>query len=269
MRKSLHFHPLPTKEMKLQLKNPIVFFDLETTGTNIVTDRIVEIAYHKVSPNGREETKSIRINPEMHIPESSSAIHGIYDADVADCPTFKVVAKEIVRDIEGCDLAGYNSNRFDIPLLAEELLRADIDIDLMKRKFVDVQVVFHKMEQRTLGAAYKFYCDKDLVGAHGAEADTLATYEVLKAQLDRYPELKNDVDFLAKFTTQSNNVDFAGRIVYDDKGEEIINFGKYKGQKVVDVLKNDMGYYGWMMNSDFSLHTKKVLTNIKLRNFNK
>lgn len=255
--------------MKLQLKNPIVFFDLETTGTNIVTDRIVEIAYHKVSPNGREETKSIRINPEMHIPESSSAINGIYDADVADCPTFKAVAKEIVRDIEGCDLAGYNSNRFDIPLLAEELLRADIDIDLMKRKFVDVQVVFHKMEQRTLGAAYKFYCDKDLVGAHGAEADTLATYEVLKAQLDRYPELKNDVDFLAKFTTQSNNVDFAGRIVYDDKGEEIINFGKYKGQKVVDVLKNDMGYYGWMMNSDFSLHTKKVLTNIKLRNFNK
>jgi len=255
--------------MKLQLKNPIIFFDLETTGTNIVTDRIIEIAYHKVSPNGREETKSMRINPEMHIPESSSAIHGIYDTDVADCPTFKAVAKEIVRDIEGCDLAGYNSNRFDIPLLAEELLRADIDIDLMKRKFVDVQVVFHKMEQRTLGAAYKFYCDKDLVGAHGAEADTLATYEVLQAQLDRYPELKNDIDFLEKFTTQSNNVDFAGRIVYDDKGEEIINFGKYKGQKVADVLKNDMGYYGWMMNSDFSLHTKKVLTNIKLRNFNK
>jgi len=251
--------------MKLQLKNPIIFFDLETTGTNIVTDRIIEIAYHKVSPNGREETKSLRINPEMHIPESSSAIHGIYDADVVDCPTFKAVAKEIVKDIEGCDLAGYNSNRFDIPLL----LRADIDIDLMKRKFVDVQVVFHKMEQRTLGAAYKFYCDKDLVGAHGAEADTLATYEVLQAQLDRYPELKNDIDFLEKFTTQSNNVDFAGRIVYDDKGEEIINFGKYKGQKVADVLKNDMGYYGWMMNSDFSLHTKKVLTNIKLRNFNK
>jgi DNA polymerase III subunit epsilon len=255
--------------MKLQLKNPIVFFDLETTGTNIVSDRIVEIAYHKVSPNGREETKSLRINPEMHIPESSSAIHGIYDADVAGCPTFKAVAKEIVRDIEGCDLAGYNSNRFDIPLLAEELLRADVDIDLSKRKFVDVQVVFHKMEQRTLGAAYKFYCDKDLVGAHGAEADTLATYEVLKAQLDRYPELKNDIDFLSKFTTQNNNVDFAGRIIYDDKGDEIINFGKYKGQKVTDVLKTDIGYYGWMMNSDFSLHTKKVLTNIKLRNFNK
>jgi len=154
-------------------------------------------------------------------------------------------------------------------LLAEELLRADVDIDLMKRKFVDVQVVFHKMEQRTLGAAYKFYCDKDLVGAHGAEADTLATYEVLKAQLDRYPELKNDVEFLSKFTTQNNNVDFAGRLIFNEDGEEVINFGKYKGQKVTDVLKIDMGYYGWMMNSDFSLHTKKVLTNIKLRNFNK
>ncbi len=255
--------------MKLQLKNPIVFFDLETTGTNIVTDRIVEIAYHKVSPNGREETKSIRINPEMHIPESSSAIHGIYDTDVAVCPTFKAVAKEIARDIEGCDLAGYNSNRFDIPLLAEELLRAEIDIDLMKRKFVDVQVVFHKMEARTLGAAYKFYCDKDLIGAHSAEADTIATYEVLKAQLDRYPELQNDIEFLSKFTAQNNNVDFAGRMIYNDKGEEIINFGKYKGQKVLDVLKTDMGYYGWIMNGDFALHTKKVLTNIKLRNLNR
>lgn len=255
--------------MKLQLKNPIVFFDLETTGTNIVTDRIVEISYHKVSPNGREETKTIRINPEMHIPETSTAIHGISDEDVADCPTFKSVAKEIVRDIEGADLAGYNSNRFDIPLLAEELLRAEVDIDLMKRKFVDVQVIFHKMEQRTLSAAYKFYCEKELINAHGAEADTLATYEVLKAQLDRYPELQNDVEFLSKFTTQNNNVDFAGRMIFNDKGEELINFGKYKGQKVTDILKNDMGYYGWMMNSDFPLHTKKVLTNIKLRNFNK
>ncbi|HRZ97162.1 MAG TPA: exonuclease domain-containing protein [Paludibacter sp.] len=255
--------------MKLQLKNPIVFFDLETTGTNIVSDRIVEISYHKVSPNGREETKTIRVNPEMPIPKSASDIHGITDADVAQCPAFKLVAKEIARDIEGCDLAGYNSNRFDIPLLAEELLRADVDIDLTKRKFVDVQVVFHKMEARTLGAAYKFYCDKDLVGAHGAEADTLATYEVLMAQLDRYPDLQNDIDFLSKFTTQNNNVDFAGRMIYNDKGEEIINFGKYKGQKVTDVLKNDIGYYGWMMNSDFSLHTKKVLTNIKLKSFNK
>jgi DNA polymerase-3 subunit epsilon len=255
--------------MNLQLKNPLVFFDLETTGTNIVTDRIVEIAYHKVSPNGREETKSLRINPERPIPAESSAIHGIYDADVADCPTFKQVAKEIVKDIEGCDLAGYNSNRFDIPLLAEELLRAEIDVDLMKRKFVDVQVIFHKMEQRTLSAAYKFYCEKELVNAHGAEADTMATYEVLKAQLGKYPELKNDVEFLSKFTTQNNNVDFAGRLIYNDKGEEVINFGKYKGQKVTDVLKTDIGYYSWIMSSDFSLHTKKVLTNIKLRDFNK
>ncbi len=255
--------------MKLNLKNPIIFFDLETTGTNIASDRIVEISYHKVSPNGREETKTIRVNPGMPIPKAASDIHGITDADVADCPMFKAVAKEIARDIEGCDLAGYNSNRFDIPLLAEELLRADVDIDLMKRKFVDVQVIFHKMEARTLLAAYKFYCDKDLVGAHGAEADTLATYEVLQAQLDHYPELKNDVEYLSKFTTQNNNVDFAGRMIYNDKGEEIINFGKHKGKKVVDVLKEDVGYYGWMMNSDFSLHTKKVLTNIKLRSFNK
>lgn len=255
--------------MKLQLKNPIVFFDLETTGTNIVSDRIVEISYHKVSPNGREETKTIRINPEMPIPKQSSDIHGITDADVVDCPTFKQVAKEIARDIEGCDLAGYNSNRFDIPLLAEELLRTDVDIDLSKRKFVDIQVIFHKMEARTLSAAYKFYCDKELVGAHGAEADTLATYEVLMAQLDKYPELQNDIEFLSKFTTQNNNVDFAGRIVYDENNVEIINFGKYKGHKVADVLKKDQGYYGWMMNSDFPLYTKKVLTNIKLRDFNK
>jgi len=175
--------------MKLNLKNPIVFFDLETTGTNINTDRIVEICYLKVYPNGNEEAKTLRINPEMHIPEASSAVHGIYDADVADCPTFKEVAKNIARDIEGCDLAGFNSNRFDIPVLAEEFLRAGVDIDMSKRKFVDVQVIFHKMEQRTLSAAYKFYCEKNLEDAHTAEADTRATYEVLKAQLDRYPDL--------------------------------------------------------------------------------
>ena len=255
--------------MKLNLRNPIVFFDLETTGINTVTDRIVEISYHKVSPNGREETKTIRINPQMPIPQSATDIHGISDKDVKDCQTFKDVAKEIVRDIEGCDLAGYNSNRFDIPLLAEELLRAEVDIDLMKRKFVDVQVVFHKMEQRTLAAAYKFYCDKDLIDAHSAEADTLATYEILQAQLDRYPELENDIDFLAKFTAQNDNVDFAGRIIYNEKREEIFNFGKYKGQRVTEVFLKEIGYYGWMMSSDFPLHTKKVLTGIKLRNFNK
>lgn len=251
--------------MKLNLKNPLVFFDLETTGTNITRDRIVEISYHKVYPNGKEETKTQRVNPQMHIPEESTAVHGITDADVADCPTFKEVAKEIARDIEGCDLAGFNSNRFDIPLLAEELLRADVDIDMMKRKFVDVQVVFHKMEPRTLSAAYKFYCEKNLEDAHTAEADTLATYEVLKAQLDRYPELENDVDFLSKFTAQTNNVDFAGRIVLNDKGQEVFNFGKYKGMCVEEVLRRDIGYFGWMMQGDFPLHTKKVLTNIKLR----
>lgn len=255
--------------MKLNLKNPIVFFDLETTGVNIVTDRIVEISYLKVYSNGREECKTIRINPEMHIPEFASAIHGISDEDVADCPTFKEVAKEIAREIEGCDLAGYNSNRFDIPLLAEEFLRADVDIDLKKHKFIDVQVIFHKMEQRTLSAAYKFYCDKDLENAHTAEGDTRATYEILQSQLERYPDLKNDIEFLSKFTAQTNNADFAGRIVYNEKGEEVINFGKYKGQKVTDVLKKDIGYYGWIMNSDFTLDTKRVLTNIKLRDFNK
>ena len=255
--------------MQLKLKNPLVFFDLETTGTNIVSDRIVEISYLKISPNGMEESKTMRINPGCPIPAESSAIHGIYDQDVANAPVFKAVAKMIAKDIEGCDLAGYNSNRFDIPLLAEEFLRADVDIDLMKRKFVDVQVVFHKMEQRTLSAAYQFYCEKNLEDAHTAEADTKATYEVLKAQLDRYPDLQNDVEFLSKFTSFNRNVDFAGRIVYNDKDEEIINFGKYKGQKVEDVLRNDMGYYGWMMQGDFPLYTKKVLTNIKLRMFGK
>lgn len=215
--------------MKLNLKNPIVFFDLETTGTNINTDRIVEICYLKVYPNGNEETKTMRINPEMHIPEQSSAIHGIYDADVADCPTFKEVAKEIARDIEGCDLAGFNSNRFDIPVLAEEFLRAGVDIDMMKRKFIDVQVIYHKLEQRTLSAAYKFYCGKNLEDAHTAEADTRATYEVLKSQLDRYPEeLQNDMAFLAEYSSFNKNVDFAGRIVYDDKGVEVLNLGNTK-----------------------------------------
>ncbi len=251
--------------MKLNLKNPIVFFDLETTGVNINTDRIVEICYLKVHPNGNEESKTLRINPEMHIPEESSAIHGIYDADVADCPTFRMVAKNIARDIEGCDLAGFNSNRFDIPLLAEEFLRADVDIDMTKRKFVDVQVIFHKMEQRTLSAAYKFYCGRTLEDAHTAEADTRATYEVLMAQLDRYPELQNDMAFLAEISSYNRNVDFAGRMVYDDKGVEVFNFGKYKGESVSEVLKRDPGYYGWILNSDFMLNTKAMLTKIRLR----
>ena len=252
--------------MKLNLKNPIVFFDLETTGININTDRIVEICYLKVYPNGNEEAKTLRINPEMPIPESSSAIHGIYDADVVDCPTFREVARNIANDIEGCDLAGFNSNRFDIPVLAEEFLRVGVDIDMTKRKFVDVQVIFHKMEQRTLSAAYKFYCERDLEDAHTAEADTRATYEVLQSQLDRYGEaLKNDMAFLADYSSYNKNVDFAGRMVYDEKGVEVFNFGKYKGQSVSEVLKKDQGYYSWIQNSDFTLNTKAMLTKIRLR----
>jgi len=251
--------------MNLNLKKPIIFFDLETTGINIVSDRIVEISYLKVSPNGMEESKTIRINPECPIPEQASAIHGIYDDDIANCPTFKQVAKLIATDFESCDLAGYNSNRFDIPLLAEEFLRADVDIDLKKHNFIDVQVIFHKMEQRTLSAAYKFYCDKILEDAHSSAADTQATYEVLKAQLDRYPTLQNNIEFLSKYTSFNENADFAGRIIYNEKNEEVFNFGKYKGQKVEDVLSKDIGYYGWMMQGDFPLYTKKVLTNIKIR----
>lgn len=252
--------------MKLNLKNPLVFFDLETTGTNINTDRIVEICYLKVYPNGNEESKTMRINPEMHIPEASSAIHGIYDEDVADCPTFKEVAKDIARDIEGADLAGFNSNRFDIPVLAEEFLRAGIDIDLKKRKFVDVQVIYHKLEQRTLSAAYKFYCGKNLEDAHTAEADTRATYEVLKAQLDHYSEvLENDINFLSDYSSYNKNVDFAGRIIYNDNDVEVFNFGKYKGIPVTEVLQKDPGYFGWIMNGDFTLNTKNVLTKIRLR----
>ena len=255
--------------MNLSLKNPIIFFDLETTGIDIVKDRIVEISYLKVYPNGREETKTIRVNPGMPIPKQATEVHHITDDDVKDCPNFKMVAKELARDFEGCDLAGYNSARFDLPLLAEEFLRNEVDVDLSKRKMVDVQTIFHKMEQRNLSAAYKFYCNADLVGAHGAEADTKATYEVLKSQLDRYDNLQNDINFLSEFSSQNKNVDFAGRVVYNEKGEEVINFGKYKGRLVVDVLKEDMGYYGWIMGADFPLSTKRVFTEIKLRNFNR
>ena len=251
--------------MKLNLKNPLVFFDLETTGVNINNDRIVEICYLKVYPNGNEESKTMRINPEMHIPEQSSAVHGIYDEDVADCPTFKEVAKLIARDIEGCDLAGFNSNRFDVPLLAEEFLRAGVDIDMSRRKFIDVQVIYHKLEQRTLSAAYKFYCDKNLEDAHTAEADTRATYEVLKAQLDRYPEaLQNDMAFLSEYSSFTRNVDFAGRMVYNEQNIPTFNFGKYKGKTVEEVLRRDPGYYNWMLQGDFTLNTKQMLTRMKL-----
>ena len=255
--------------MNLNLKNPLIFFDLETTGVNVVNDRIVEISMIKIHPNGSEEQKTYRINPEMPIPKQVSEIHGIYDEDVKDKPTFKQLAKQIAAFFEGCDIAGYNSNKFDVPLLAEEFLRAEIDFDMKNRKFIDVQTIFHKMEQRTLVAAYKFYCNKDLTDAHSASADTIATYEVLKAQLDKYENLENDVNFLSKFSSQNKNADFAGRIIFNEKGEEVFNFGKYKGQKVEDVFEKDKGYYSWILNSDFPLFTKKVLTNIKLRKLNK
>jgi DNA polymerase-3 subunit epsilon len=251
--------------MKLNLKNPLVFFDLETTGTNIASDRIVEISYLKIYPNGNEESKTRRINPEMLIPPQATQIHGITNEDVKNYPTFKTIAKSLAAQIEGCDLAGYNSNRFDIPLLAEEFIRAEVDIDLIKRKFVDVQTIFHKKEQRTLSAAYKFYCNNDLDNAHSAEGDTKATYEILKAQLERYPDLKNDIAFLSEYSSFNNNADFAGRIVYNENKQEIINFGKYKGRLVEEVLKEDPGYYGWIMQGDFPLYTKKVFTTIKLR----
>jgi len=253
------------KKMNLNLRNPLVFFDLETTGTNIVTDRIVELSYLKIYPDGKEESKTFLVNPTIAIPPKTTAIHGISDEDVKDAPTFSELAKTLSKIIEGCDLAGYNSNKFDIPLLAEELLRAEIDIDLKKRKFVDVQVIFHKKEQRTLSAAYKFYCGKDLTNAHSAEADTRATYEILQKQLDHYSDLNNDIDDLSKFSSHNRNADFMGRIIYDENGDEIFNFGKYKGEKVEDVLEKDPAYYGWIMNSEFPLYTKKVLTNIKLR----
>ena len=257
--------PIRYNLMKLNLKNPIVFFDLETTGINVVSDRIVEISYLKIYPNGKEESDTMLVNPTVPIPKSSTEIHGITDDDVKDKPAFSEIAKTILKTIEGCDLAGYNSNKFDIPLLAEEFLRADIDIDLKKRKFIDVQVIFHKKEQRTLSAAYKFYCKKDLTDAHSAEADTKATYEILQAQLDTYDDLENDIEILSAFSSHNNNVDFVGRIISDEKGIERFNFGKYKGKAVEEILEKDPAYYGWMMKSDFPLYTKKVLTNIKLR----
>lgn len=251
--------------MKLNLHRPICFFDLETTGTNISKDRIVEISIHKVFPNGDEKTYTYRVNPTVPIPAATTAVHGITDDMVKDEPTFQERAHEIHNIIKDSDLAGFNSNRFDIPLLAEEMLRAGVDFDMGNRNAIDVQNIFHKMEQRTLVAAYKFYCDKDLTNAHSAEADTIATYEVLKGQLDRYPELDNDMKSLAEFSTRRKPVDFAGMLAYNDKDEECFNFGKHKGKRIVDVLENEPGYYSWIQNADFPLYTKKVLTAIKLR----
>lgn len=264
--------------MQLLLKNPLVFLDLETTGINIVKDRIVEIALLKIQLDGSEEEMCLRLNPEMPIPPESSAIHGICDEDVKDKPTFKEVARNLAKFLEGSDLAGFNSNRFDIPLLAEEFIRAGIDIDLKKKKFIDVQAIFHKMEKRTLAAALKFYCNQELLDAHNAMADTRATYEVLKAQLDLYQEalyednkgmksipIVNDMAKLSEFSCYDQNVDFVGRIIYDENGVEVFNFGKNKGVPVEQVLNEQPGYFGWIMNGEFPLYTKKVLTQIKLR----
>ena len=248
--------------MQLNLKRPLVFFDLETTGTNISKDRIVEISYLKIMPDGQEVSKTRRINPQMPIPAQVTAIHGITDEDVKDCPVFQEIARSLAEQIDGCDLAGFNSNRFDIPLLAEEFLRAGVDIDLRKQKFIDVQTIFHKMEPRNLIAAYKYYCGKELTDAHQAASDTRATYEVLMAQLDKYQELENDVEALSAFSSFAGNVDFAYRLVYNGQGEEVINFGKYKDRLATEVLKNDPGYYGWIMQGDFSLDTKKHFTEI-------
>lgn len=250
---------------QLNLQNPILFFDIESTGLNVATDRIVEISALKVMPNGDQEIKTRRINPTIPIPAEAQAIHGISDEDVKDCPTFNQIAKSMAQWMKGCDIAGYNSIKFDIPLLAEEFLRAGVDFDFRKRKLVDVQNIFHKMEQRTLSAAYRFYCQKELENAHSAEADTVATYEILLAQLERYPnDLKNDVEFLANFSTRSKIADYAGRMAYNEKGEVVFNFGKHRGKKVADVLRAEPSYYNWMMDGDFTQDTKKILTEIKL-----
>ena len=244
--------------MNLKLKKPIVFFDLETTGLQIATDRIVEIAILKVFPNGNKERKTWLINPTIPIPEETTAIHGISDKKVANEPTFKELAAEISELIRNCDLAGYNSNKFDIPLLAEEFLRVGIDFDIINRKAIDVQNIFHKLEQRTLVAAYQFYCDKNLTNAHSAEADTTATYEVLLAQLDKYEELENDVDFLAKFSEKGGKfVDMAGFIRFNEKGEEVLSFGKYRNVTLAKIWNDNPGYFSWINQADFPLYTKK------------
>ena len=259
---------LEALKMELNLNRPICFFDLETTGINVAKDRIVEISILKVFPNGNKESKTWLVNPEMAIPAQASAIHGISNEKVANEPTFKELSKEIYALIQNCDLGGFNSDRFDIPLLAEEMLRAGIDFDLKNMVSVDVQTIFHKMEKRTLEAAYKFYCDKDLTDAHSAEADTNATYEVLLGQLERYPDLENDVKKLAAFSSHKRTVDFAGFIVLDDDDNQIFGFGKHKGKKVLDVLDKEPGYFSWLLNADFPLYTKKVLTQIKLSKLN-
>lgn len=251
--------------MKLHLQRPLVFFDLETTGINVANDRIVEMSMIKLHPNGMEETRTIRLNPECHIPESSSAVHGIKDEDVKDCPTFKEVAQDVFDFFEGADVGGFNSNKLDVPLLIEEFQRCGLQFDTINRDFIDVQNIFHRMEKRTLVAAYRFYCGKELTDAHSAQADTKATLEVIEAQLDRYPdELQNDVHFLAEFSRLNNNIDFDGRFIYNEQGEEIVNFGKHKGLRLREVLTKEPGFYNWIQRGEFSRNTKQVLTKIWL-----
>ncbi len=252
--------------MKLNLKNPLLFFDIESTGLSVATDRIVEISVLKIMPNGEKEIKTRRINPTIPISPEAQKIHGISNDDVKDCPTFKEIAKSLANWMAGCDFAGYNAIKFDIPLLSEEFLRAGVNFDFRKRKIVDVQNIFHKLEQRTLSAAYKFYCNKDLENAHSAEADTIATFEILESQLDKYEGiLENDIKFLADFSTKSKFLDYAGRIALDDKDVPLINFGKHKGKPVEAVLRTDPSYYSWIMNGEFTLDTKQVITELKIR----
>lgn len=264
--------------IQLNLIRPIAFFDLETTGVNVASDRIVEISILKILPDGSKEVKTKRINPTIPIPKQSSEIHGIYDKDIANEPTFKSIAKSLADFLKDCDLAGYNSNKFDIPILVEEFLRADVDFDLKGRNFVDVQNIFHQMEQRTLKAAYRFYCKKEIINAHSAEADIEATYEVFLAQLEKYDgvefedkkgnksfPVQNNIKALHDFTNINKNADLAGRIIFNDQGVEVFNFGKHTGKPVEQVLREEPSYYAWMQNGDFPLFTKKVLTDIKLR----
>lgn len=254
--------------MELKLTKPICFFDLETTGINVTNDRIVEIAIFKVFPNGNKESKTWLVNPTIPIPPETTAVHGITDQKVANEPTFAQLATTVYNMIKDSDLAGFNSDRFDIPLLAEELLRAGVDFDMKNRVAVDVQTIFHKKEERTLSAAYKFYCGETLENAHSAEADTMATYEILKSQLDRYDDLPHDMKSLSEYTTRKKTADFAGFIVIDKDNDEAFSFGKHKGKKVDAVLEAEPGYFSWLQNADFPLYTKKVLTAIKLRKLN-
>ena len=252
--------------MNLNLSRPLAVFDLETTGVNVGSDRIVEISILKINPDYSRETLTMRINPERPIPLETSEIHGIYDVDILDAPTFKDVSSKIQDFLGDADLAGYNSNRFDVPVLVEEFLRVGVELDMDGRKCVDIQNIFHKKEQRTLVAAYKFYCDKDLTNAHSAEADTLATYEVLEAQLSKYDDLQGDIEFLSEYSVMGmKSADFARRIGINDDGIEVFNFGKNKGRSVEEVFKKEPGYYSWMMNGDFPKYTKQVITMIKKR----